>query len=345
VTAPTAEPTPLVEDPEARGAFAMLFNELYGIDDSVLPLGRVLHWADTARRFGLQGMTINQVPTCVFGGCFYNTSSPAPTAPEIEEILAEGEAKGAQQFLVPTIRNSADTAALRERGFLRIPWVVESIFEIERGLDADLERRVRRHRFRSIEKVTLRAEARYPALFYESADIAANPTVLDTVADLHAHNMAKYQHALNFYSAPLLRRLWTSPLGQHLLFCIRSDATSGEAVQASISLVDRPRRQLYHLVHGIHREKIASGYNLFIATVYQVFAYAERNGITTINLGRGAPQQKLRLGVNRFHLLNNWILNPSPVAEREIVTLASRCGADLGLVGGTMPMIGAYQVE
>jgi hypothetical protein len=334
-----------VENAEARHVFATLFRELYGISDSVLPLGRVLHWADTVLRFGLQGQMIDQVPTYVFGGCFYNTSSPAPTAAEIGEALATGADKGAEQYLVPTVRNGADTAALRAHGFRRIPWVVESIFELERGLDADLERRVRRHRFRSIEKVTMHAEERYPARFYESADIQASPALLDTAAELHAHNMAKYQHPLNLYSASLLRRLWMSSLGECLLLCIRSDARTGEAVQASISLIDRRRRQLYHLVHGIHREKVAPGHNLFIATVYQVFAYAESQGITSVNLGRGAPQQKLALGANRFILLNNWIWNPSPTAESEIVALAARCGEDLGLLGDDMPRIGAYRIE
>jgi hypothetical protein len=74
-------------------------------------------------------------------------------------------------------------------------------------------------------------------------------------------------------------------------------------------------------------------------------AYAERIGIRIINLGRGAPQEKRRLGANRFALLNNWILNPSPAARSEIAILATRCREALGMVDGQVPVIGPYGVQ
>lgn len=323
----------------------MLFEELYGIPHPVLPLGRVLHWADSIRHIGLEGTILDDAPTLVFGGYFYNTSTPVPSAAEVAAAFAAGETMGAQQYLIPSIRNTADTTGLSRRGFQCIPWVVESILEVEQGLDDDLERRVRRRRFKYIKKVTAMAEAGYPAQFYDSHDIQADPTLLETAAALHSHNVVKYHHALNFYSAPLLRRLWMSPIGEHLLLCLRFDATTGVTVQASISLIDRRRKQMYQLVHGVDREKVSPAHNLFVDTTYEEMAYADRIGIRTISLGRGAPDEKRRLGANRFVLLNNWILNPSPAARLEVAMVAGRCRAALGIADGQVPMIGGYQVE
>jgi hypothetical protein len=334
-----------METTEARSAFATLFAELYGVPQPVLPLGRVLHWADVVRRLGQAGSVLDRTPTYLFGGYFYNTSTPVPSAAVISAALEAGAALGARQYFVPTIRNHADAGALSERGFQCIPWVIESIFEVEHGLDDDLARRVGRRRFKYVKRVSAQAAVGYPARFYESHAIQADPGLLDTAAALHYHNVVKYQHALNFYSAPLLRRLWTSPIGEHLLLCLRYDATTGEAVQASISLIDRRRKQMYQLVHGVDREKVSPEYNLFVATTYDEMAYAQGLGIRTINLGRGAADEKRRVGANRFNLLNCWILTPSPDAGAEVAILAARSREALGIVAGQMPMIGAFPVE
>jgi hypothetical protein len=336
---------PLMEASQAQRVFMALFQELYSIPEPVLPLGSILHWADVVRRLGVPDTTLNHTTTQVFGGYFYNTSTRVPSPAEIEEALDLGRASGVSQFLVPTVRNTAAPERLLAHGFRCIPWFIESIFELQDGVDSDLEARLGRSRHKSIVRVSRKVEKQYPARFYELADIESVPAILETAAALHECNVRKYGHALNFYSASILKRLCTSALAEHILICIRRDKDTGEAVQASISLIDRRRRQLYWLVQGIFREKVTQGYNLFIADAYQLFIFAERNGVREINLSRGGQEQKRKLGANRFILLNNWILNPSPDAAVEISTITARCKEILGLEGPQEPMIGSYRLQ
>jgi hypothetical protein len=334
-----------VETPTARDVFAALFLELYGLAEPVIPLADVLHWSDLVRRLAVAGTSLDRVPTGFLGGYFYNTSTPVPTAAEIAQRLAWAADRAVPQLLVPTVRNTADAAALRAQGFASIPWVVEAICDLGDSLAATLRRQLGPTRYRGLYRAVKKAAQRYPAEFYRLHDVEGDPTLLETVAALHACNVRKYAHARNFYSLAILQRLCASPLGEQLVICLRRDVDSGEAVQASISLMDLPRRQLYHLVHGIFHERVAPGYNLFVATIYEVFAFAERQGIREVNVGRGAPEQKRRLGANRFILLNNWLLSQSPGAAAEIASVTARCRAFLGLAGGQPPTIGPYPLE
>jgi hypothetical protein len=334
-----------METPAVERVSKELFEALYGLTEPLLPLANVLYWIDVVRRLGVAGTSVDQATTCVFGGYFYNTSTRVPTVAEVEEHLAFGRAHGATQFLVPTVRNAADTEPLRSHQFRPLPWFVECIFELRQGLKADLNARLGRHRARSIERVAEKAEVQYPARSYQRADIEADSNILDIAAALHECNVHKYGHTRNFYSAPILRRLFASTLGQYLLIRIRRNVDTGEAVQASISLIDRNRGQLYWLVHGIARKGGGPAVNLFVAEAFELLAYAERDGIQEINLSRGGQQQKLCLGANRFNLLNNWVLTSSPVATTDLAIIAARCRNFFGLEGGRVPAIGPFPLQ
>jgi len=336
---------PLVEAPAIRAAFQALFQELYQVEQPVLPLGRVMHWHDVVRQLGLAGSGVDRSLTRLVSGYFYNTSTPVPSEDELDQALELGKAQGIRQFLVATVRNTAVVEPLRSRGFVRIPWFIESIFDLRDGVDRDLRAQLGRKRFRNIVRDARRAEAQYPAQFFERADLEADPSALETAAALHECNVRKYQHARNFFSASLLRSLVASCVGEHLVICIRRDRDSGEAVQASISLIDRARKQLYCLVHGARRERVARGYNLFVADTYHAYRFAEANGIREINLGRGEALQKVKLGANRFILLNNWILNPDPAAAKEIQTIAARSRQSLAIGETEQVLIGPYHLQ
>ena len=142
----------------------------------------------------------------------------------------------------------------------------------------------------------------------------------------------------------MLRRLASSALGAQLVVCIRRDRDSGEPVQASIALMDAERGQLYQLVQGIDRAKVAAGHNLFVATVYEMAAFGARNGVREVNLGRGATEQKVHLGANRLHLLDNWIRAPA-AALPHIRRIAERCARALQLDGSSPPVVGGYEVR
>ncbi|MEO7261932.1 MAG: GNAT family N-acetyltransferase [Jatrophihabitantaceae bacterium] len=320
-TTSRASIAPFVQQPVALRAFRDLFTSLYGLREPVLPLRDVLQWYDGVRRFGAADHELHTIPTAVVGGWFYNTSTPAPTHPAVAEWVAEAHRAGVGQVLIPAVRQAATDSVLDGSGFVGMPWSIEAECAFESGLDAHLRRQLGRDRHDGIRRIVRRVEQRFHARHYFASELRQHPTLIDTVARLHGCNVRKYEHAANFYSAPLLRQLLDSAIGDHLLVCVRYDAENGSPVQTSISLLDRSSRQLYWLAVGIDHDQVSPDVNLFVADYHGVAALALEHGIRTINLGRGNPTQKRRLGANRFHVLQNWVRASSPNATKELARL------------------------
>jgi hypothetical protein len=320
-TTSRASVAPFVQQPVALRAFRDLFTSLYGLREPVLPLCKVLQWYDGVRRFGAADHELHTVPTAVVGGWFYNTSTPAPTQPAVAEWLTEARRAGVEQVVIPAVRRAATDSVLERSGFVGVPWSIEAECTLESGLDAHLRRQLGRDRHEGIRRIARRAEQRFHARYYFASELRQHPALIDTVARLHGCNVRKYEHAANFFSAPLLRQLLDSPIGDHLLVGVRYDAGTGSPVQTSISLLDRSSRQLYWLAVGIDHDQVSPQVNLFVADYYGVAALAHEHGIRTINLGRGNPVQKRRLGANRFYVVQNWVRATSPDATRELARL------------------------
>lgn len=333
---------PLVETPEAIRVFQNLFLELYSIQEPILPLERIMHWV---RRFGIETPNLDTTPTLVLGGFFYNTSTSVPTASEIEEYLEIARKKNVYQFLIPTIRNNTATKRLESHGFQKIPWFIEAIYEIQNGVDEDLRSQLGGKRLREILRLVRMAERDYEVEFYTLEQIRTDPSILKTTAHLHDCNVSKYGHAINFYSYSILKHISESPLGENLLICIRRDRETQQPVQTSISFIDKSRSQMYQLVQGIDQEKVKRGNNLYLVDTYHLYKFAENLGIREINLGRGGQQEKLRLGANRFILLNNWVANFKSDINEEISALVRRAREVLGLPETEKARVGEYPIE
>lgn len=333
--------TPLVETPEARKIFQKLFLELYSIQEPIIRLDCIMHWV---RRFGIETPRLDKTPTLVLGGFFYNTSTPVPTASEITEYLEIGRQKDVHQFLIPTVRNNATTEAMKLHGFQKIPWFIEAIYEIHNGVDEDLRSQLGGKRLREILRLVRMAERDYSVVFYTINQILTDPSILKTVAHLHACNVNKYGHALNFYSYSILKHISESPLGENLLICIRTDRETQQQIQTSISFIDQSRSQMYQLVQGIDQKKVRKGHNLYLADTYHLYKFAEDLGIREINLGRGGQQEKLKLGANRFSLLNNWVANVKLDISEEVSSLLKRSMEVLGLKDHEQTSIGEYPI-
>ena len=311
---------PIVETLGALASFQELFLRLYGLREPVIELRQVMHWAASSPLAASAPGPVDRARTAIVGGAFYNTSTPVP-----EDAVVDGWLeRDAEQWLVPTVRETADTAGLAARGFLAVPAFVESIVELEDGLERDLRARVGRRRHREIVRLTERAQQRYEVERADARRLRAAPSLLRLAAELHDCNRRKYGHRLNLYAEPLLRRLLDSPVGEHLVIAIRRDRRTGEPVQASFSLVDRDRGQLYLLAHGIRREVVARGMNLDIADTSEWYAFAAHEGIAEVNLGRGVPDYKRRLGATRFHVLSHWIRAPSDAGRQQLEALAAQ---------------------
>ncbi|MBE9035177.1 hypothetical protein, partial [aff. Roholtiella sp. LEGE 12411] len=161
---------PLVETPEARNIFQKLFLELYSIQEPIIQLNHIMHWV---RRFGVETPNLDNSPTLVLEGFFYNTSTPVPTASKITEYLEMGHQKGVHQFIIPTVRNNADTKVIESHGFQKIPWFIEAIYEINNGVDEDLRSQLGGKRLREILRLIRMAERDYELEFYTINQILA----------------------------------------------------------------------------------------------------------------------------------------------------------------------------
>lgn len=316
---------PLIERSYAQHFYRKLFEALYGVPSPLLSLERILHWVNITRELGCLDLEINRAPTWIFGGYFFNTTSSMPDEQSLDSQMAMGRAHGAMQFLIPTVRESSSCQPLLDRGFRPLPWFVESIFEIQKGLDQDLCERLGKKRHKEILRLWRKAETDYYVEQYTAVDLRVNPSVLRAVSELHRYNVDKYKHAFNFYSEEALLHLLASRLGDHLLICLRRDRETHEPVQTSISLVDTLCGQMYQLVQGIARDRVRAGQNLYIADTYHLYCLAEAKGITEINLGRGGPDQKSKLGANRFHMLINWLRSDILSASDEMNLLTQLC--------------------
>ncbi len=304
-----------LESPEAILVFRQLFMRLYGLAKPEIALHRVMHWN---RRFGIESDVIDHLTTRFMEGYFYNFSTPGSIGCELEAEIANGEADGVHQFLIPTVRKGDGDERLSDAGFAAIPWFIESIYERVESVDLDLKKQLSRSQYRDIFRLERKAAVEFELAFYEYSDIIKDASIIKVAADLHQLNIDKYAHAYNFYNEEILNVILSSSIGKHLLICIRRDRVSKQPVQASINFIDRERSQLFQMVQGIDHALVTKGHNLYIAETVQMFRYAESQGIKEIHLGRGGHESKKRLGANRFYLLNNWIMNTKRDISAEI---------------------------
>ncbi|MDC0677421.1 MULTISPECIES: hypothetical protein [Sorangium] len=331
----------LLESELALGVFEALFVRLYELSGPALPLQQIMHWV---RRFQVDCPAVDHERTLVFGGYFYNFSSVAPSADAIAEARARARALGAAQLLVPTVRRTSDRAALRDAGFLALPWFIEAIVDLRDGVDAALAERLSLHQRKELARLVRRAEETYDLVFLEGEEALRDPAAMREVARLHGMNIEKYGHARNFYDEGTLAAIAASALGPHLLLCLRRERATGEAVQASVNFIDRTRGQLFQMVQGIDRARVPGGQNLYIAETLQMYRLAERAGLREVHLGRGGHPAKRKLGANRFRLLENWVYAPA-AARAELTTLRAAAVQALGLDDDEARAAGDFTLE
>ena len=173
------------------------------------------------------------------------------------------------------MRDNHDGRDLRSLDFVKVPGFVESIFDLENGVDADLRVRVGRKRHKDLLRLVRKANSEYTTTFYDLSTIAVAPDILSTVGSLHELNIRKYSHARNTFSPSILARLCASSLGPNLLLCVRRDRSTGVAVQASISIIDRAAQQMFQLVQGIDHSVVRPGHNLYVVDYYDLYQFAE----------------------------------------------------------------------
>jgi hypothetical protein len=324
--------------PECLAAFERLFLAGYGLTRPVLPLERLIHWqAHMEVLAGLAGHRpgrLGTVPCLVAGGYFYNFSNPAPEAEALAGIRDRARAEGVGLIVVPTVWDDDADEPLARDGYVPVPWFVESAFELKGDLEDELRRGVGPARFRELRRLWRKANREYGLRWMSAEDMEREPAWIAELARLHDLNMRQHGFSINLYSEAVIRALLDSPLRCRVAAGFRVGPADGRAVQCMLTMRYPESGELYYLVQGIDHDRVPLGHNLYVAGVYDLFAYAEAHSYRSVWIGRGAHDTKRRLGANRFLLQNNWFRTGDAALREELRRLAGASLAALGLKAG-----------
>lgn len=323
--------TPLFWNSASIQTLKELFLRTHQLKQSTTELARITHWAGHLSALGLptdSRLSLNGLPTHIFGGYFYNFSTEVPQASAIDLALKEGKAEGAAQWLVPTIRSGQGGEALRERGFVPVPCFVESALQLKGSVEETLREAISSKRVRELNRMGRKVANRFTMSFYRGDELKSKPEIVTTAAALHALNTEKYTSATNFYPREALQFLVDSPLGPELVIGIRTDRENGQAVQ--VVLCFQRGEELYYLAQGIDHERVLKEFDLYTASYLDLYAFAEQCNVTKIFFGRGKHPQKARLGANRFFLLEHWVKPADSRGHEELDRIKVLTLAQLG---------------
>jgi hypothetical protein len=132
---------------------------LYGTHAPVVRLGAILHWHAVVGALGVAAVA-EYDPAFVAHGYFYRPHTPAPQDAQLDADRSEAEAGAARWLLYPVVR-TGDGEALASRGFVELPWFVESEFVVEEDVERDLHRLLGRSRLKERHRLIRRADESY----------------------------------------------------------------------------------------------------------------------------------------------------------------------------------------
>lgn len=306
-----------------------LFRELLigklGWNEPCGPITQIPQWAGFTRSIGMsEALAPHFGMTYLDGGYFYNFHNDAPNEQALIHTLENGKAAGAHSWLVPTVADNCDAAALRKAGFAPLPAYVESALVIEKTLESTLRNTLGSRRLLDFQRITRKAETIFEVEFHLAPSLISNPHLIDLAGDLHSENAKKYGHPFNMYDAVALRRILDSKLGKSLTIGFVRNKANQEPVQVILALWDFERKQLHYLAQGLRHDHVPGSINLYTASYLWLYRFAETLGAQKIFLSRGMHEAKRRLGANTWALLNNWVYSQAPDTKQVIATAQTK---------------------
>jgi len=330
--------SPFIQELHLRPAFRELFMTGYNLDKPVALLESIVHWQAQMQYIQRTDTSLGRYQTFLFGGYFYNFTTPALSPLEIQTAISEATQYNAAQVLVPTIRDTDDCSGLVDAGFQKIPCFIDVAFDLENGVDADLENRVGNKRMREIRRIHRKANKEYELKIYEGKDQLTDE-VLQLASELHNYNALKYKHPVNFYNLTVLKELRNTALARNTLIAFWCNRITGKPAQVNVCFVSAEHGEIYYLVQGINQAEVSEGQNLYVASIYAMYLLASERKIGRVYLGRGSHEAKAKLGANRFYLLNHWIKSDDTLMKNEIDTIARLSMTALSLENTTLKIL------
>ncbi|MDV6246516.1 hypothetical protein ACVH9Z_26145 [Rhodococcus opacus] len=268
-----------------------------------LPLRNIAHWNAVLQGSVSSNDALHHERAYVAPGYFYTPVCDEPDDRTLAELSSL--ASTADWLLVPSLRRSDRR---RRADVIAVPFMKAAFFRSSRSVDLALRTAVGPSQYKSIVRLTRKAEAACTTEIHRLSDVAEDNRVLRDFACLQALNVAKYGHAKNLYTSDVLRMLARSSEGEKYFVKLDYDKYSNTPLAGSLSYADDHRGVFTKLVRGLDHDRIPRGLNLYIADYYQMYHFADRLGFADVCLGRGAIDAKVRVGAIHIVNLDNWLI-------------------------------------
>ncbi|MFI8849773.1 pyridoxal phosphate-dependent aminotransferase [Streptomyces sp. NPDC053499] len=257
-------------------------------------------------------------PTLIGGGAPYAPTSPAPTPDAVDELVRRAEALDVPQILVPRVRRSDDTSALRAAGFVPVAADSECVVRIPGEVDDVLRNRVGAGQLRDLRR---RHRAVSRDLTWERiplGELDGKPWARDAFVKLHQSHVERHGGSHSPYNADALDALAHSAPGRRTEMFVRRRENT--VVQAGLLTTSHNGRGIYHLTQATDHNDPVARRNLHLASLYRLYLHARRSGLEWVHLGSGDTRRARRLGADLFVPLDHWLRAPGlarPAEERE----------------------------
>ncbi|WP_275557975.1 aminotransferase class I/II-fold pyridoxal phosphate-dependent enzyme [Streptomyces sp. 5-6(2022)] len=276
-----------------------------GSPDPVCSLARLDQGAGA---FAALDPAVLERPTLVGGGSPYHPTSPAPARHALDELVRRAEALGVSQILVPNVRRSDDTGALRAAGLVPIATESECVVRLTGDVDEVLRTRIGAERLDDLRRRDREVSREMTWERIRLSELDGSPWARDAFVTLHQRQAERHGGHDNLYSADALDALAHGPLAKRTEMLVRRGQNA--VVQAGLLTTSHNGRGIYSLTQAIDHDDPAARDGLLAASVYRLYLHARRSGLEWVHLGRGDVPRARRLGADLFVPLDHWLRAP-----------------------------------
>ncbi|MEU8876232.1 aminotransferase class I/II-fold pyridoxal phosphate-dependent enzyme [Streptomyces javensis] len=294
-------------------ALQQVLSAALGSPDPVCPLARLNQGMGA---FAALDPAVLERPTLVGGGSPYHPTSPAPTRHALDELVRRAEALGVPQLLVPNVRRSDDTSALRAAGLVPIATESECVVRLTGEVDDVLRTRIGAERLNDLRRRDRAGSLEVTWERIRLSELDRSPWARDALVTLHQRQAERHGGHVNLYNAEALDALAQGPLAKRTEMLVRREQNA--VVQAGLIATSHNGRGIYSLTQAIDHDDPAARDDLFAVSVYRLYLHARRSGLEWVHLGRGDIPRMRRLGADLFVPLDHWLRAPGLASPEEV---------------------------
>lgn len=282
------------------------------------PVCSVAQLGALADAFGDLDPEVLKRPTLVGGGGPYAPSGPAPTLKALDELVRRAETLDAPQILVPHVRRTDDTSALRAAGFVPVAAGTECVTRLPGEVDEALRIRVGARQLADLRRRHHAASREVTWERLRLSELDRKPWARDAFVELHRRHVESHGGQENPYNEGAIDALAEGELAERAEMFVRRRGTT--VVQAGLTIRAHNGKGIYYLTQAIDHGDPVARHNLYVASLYRLYLDARRSGLDWVHLGQGDAATHRRLGADLFVPLDHWLRasDLAPWAEEEV---------------------------